>query len=398
MPITFVASSTGSTTASAKTSTQSLTRPAYQANDVATATFAVGGLQSALLPSPPTGWTLVKQSRRTSTDRAGLLTYVKVMGASEPASYSWIFDHTNADTAKVVGVLAVWRGVDTMNPIAVVSSGETSGGSNSVGHPSVTTPVDGCVVVITGAADQNPTATPPAGVTPLYNGATNGGGQAAAVMSDYFTQAVAGATPTYATGISSVVSWSADTFALRPAATAQPGAELSTTAVGGSSVSAAGLSLNHALMASASGGSSVAIAGLRFEHALASMIVGVSAVDTRGLALDHALRSSVAGQSDVRMAGLTLEHALITAALGSSLVEMTLSVGAAGAMLSTTIAAGSNVGIGGLVISHALATAIEAGTTVRFVVQDEGEMIYAIRFIPRFQPVRFTPRPQRLRF
>jgi hypothetical protein len=64
------------------------------------------------------------------------VTYVKVAGASEPATYSWALSSQTSATA----IVSAYRGVDTTTPIAA-SSGQANASSTAVTAPSLTAPV-----------------------------------------------------------------------------------------------------------------------------------------------------------------------------------------------------------------------------------------------------------------
>lgn len=82
-------------------------------NDVMLTSIGYRGTFAVLTITPPTGWTLVRETTGGSGD-PNIATYVKVAGGSEPASYEWGLDSTRT----CAGGTVAFRGVDTANPIA----------------------------------------------------------------------------------------------------------------------------------------------------------------------------------------------------------------------------------------------------------------------------------------
>jgi hypothetical protein len=69
-------------------------------------------------------------------------TYVKVVGASEPMSWTWGLSRAEGATI----VIAAYSGVSTSSPVDAIS-GQVTTSSNSLTAPSVTTSVDGAQLV-----------------------------------------------------------------------------------------------------------------------------------------------------------------------------------------------------------------------------------------------------------
>ena len=153
----------------------------------------------------PSGWTQVNYGN--SGNEVVLAVYYKVAGASEPTSYA--FTWTNSYLA--VGTILRYSGVDTTNPIDV--SGSSTGTSNSAVAPSVTTTVDGAMVVRIAGVDTTALSGTPATQRVLIE--TAGTGSVGLGVSDA-VQATAGATGTAAFALSASEEWRAVTVALRP--------------------------------------------------------------------------------------------------------------------------------------------------------------------------------------
>ena len=69
--------------------------------------------------TPPAGWTLVR--RTDNSTNVSLVTYVKVAGAGEPASYTW----TLSPSVRAAGGILRFTGVNTTSPVDV-SAGQSS--------------------------------------------------------------------------------------------------------------------------------------------------------------------------------------------------------------------------------------------------------------------------------
>ena len=90
------------------------------------------------ITSIPSGWTELVDDEQTGNNR--LAVYWKI-GNSEPASYQW----RSADQVKWVGIIHRFRGIDTNNPINAVNEDKADSGRPNA--PSVTTTVDGCLIL-----------------------------------------------------------------------------------------------------------------------------------------------------------------------------------------------------------------------------------------------------------
>ena len=150
--------------------------------------------------------------------QAQLAIFTRVADGTEGATRSFNF----AAGSNVAALAYRITGQDTVSPINVVSATgtATSGSTTAVTCPSVTTSVDGCLILRFGQVVQATALADPAGHTAIGS-ATNGGGGSTDpwVQSCYQTQSTAGATGTAAfveTGGDRP--WLAFTIAVAPAA------------------------------------------------------------------------------------------------------------------------------------------------------------------------------------
>lgn len=187
--ITVTQGATGITLRSASsgsnTGATSLTIPApagVGSGDVMLAGISVRGTPNL---TPPAGWTLVRLDLAPDNQLRQAI-YVKV-AASEPASYTWTF----STSQQAAGGILAYSGVDTVAPVNA-HNGRSFRGSTSVA-PSVTTTVNGAMIVAFFGVTANTTITPPSGMSERY--------EVASTVSPYFVtaegadvlQAVAGA-------------------------------------------------------------------------------------------------------------------------------------------------------------------------------------------------------------
>jgi hypothetical protein len=212
--ISFVAASSAATTGSGATSL-AVTKPTGVASgDAMLATLTATG-SGAL--TPPAGWTVVKDTTQGAAIRQ--ITYYRVAGGSEGASYSWGLGSTRQASGGIID----YSGVNSTAPID--ASATASGASGNALAGSVTTSVANDQVIVASGFNINTTVTAPAGTTGQYAIASPSTTTEAAD----FTQASAGATGTKtATPANSSSPWIAQTVALRDAA--QATLSVSTTA------------------------------------------------------------------------------------------------------------------------------------------------------------------------
>jgi hypothetical protein len=139
--------------------------------------------------TPPTGWTLLRMDISGFTLRQAV--YYKVATSSEPASYTWTLSNSQAAAG---GILA-YTGVNTANPIDAHSGAISSASSGkNVVAPSVTTDVNGAMIVGLFGVANNTSCTPPSGMTERFDVVSNAGTYPMAAEAADGAQATAGAT------------------------------------------------------------------------------------------------------------------------------------------------------------------------------------------------------------
>ena len=114
--------------------------------------------------TPPTGWNVIVRTDDT-TNSMSVISYYKVAGASEPASYTWTLAPTSG---WCTGGIHSYVGVSTSTPVDV--SGGQSGTSNSPTTPSLTTTADSdWLIGVWAVWNGNVTMNLPAGMTSRIN-------------------------------------------------------------------------------------------------------------------------------------------------------------------------------------------------------------------------------------
>ncbi|MGQ0510091.1 MAG: DUF6701 domain-containing protein [Betaproteobacteria bacterium] len=156
--------------------------------DVMLASIAVA--PSGATVTAPAGWTELHNTAGTSNR---LVTYQRVAGATEPASYTWTLGGTA--TTGAAGGIATYVGVDTLTPIHLSAANTTASGTTHTAT-GVTTTVASTMVVTAHSFASSVAWTPPAGMTERVDvpaiATTNAEG-VALEMNDV-AQAAAGAT------------------------------------------------------------------------------------------------------------------------------------------------------------------------------------------------------------
>jgi hypothetical protein len=188
--------------------TLSVNRPAgVVAGDVLLATVGVAGTGQV---STPSGWTIVRSTGAQDPGGVRQVSFYRVAGSSEPASYSFA-----GTTPGMGGGITAYTGVDTSAPID--ASGEAVGPGGDANAPSVTTTRAGAAVVVasTHRGDGETNLTQPPGTTQRWVFEYSGGNLAAD-----FPQPTAGTTSPKKIDCSgppkSCAKWAAQTIALRP--------------------------------------------------------------------------------------------------------------------------------------------------------------------------------------
>ena len=129
--------------------------PNHQPGDLLLATVNFRGSPDL---STPAGWNLLRRDENGTAVR--MVTYWRVAGSSEPASYTWTFERR----PPAVGSILAYSGVSTPDPIEA-SSGQANPRSSMVTAPSVTTQSPGAFVVGLFAVNKDAEISPPTGMT-----------------------------------------------------------------------------------------------------------------------------------------------------------------------------------------------------------------------------------------
>jgi type II secretory pathway pseudopilin PulG len=125
-----------------------ISRPVVNIGDLLIAAVATDEDTSTSIAAPG-GWTFINRGS-DSSGQVTLGAWYKIVGASEPASYT--FTWTGAQQA--YGWIMSFTGHDSSNPINT-SSAASSSGSATPSSPAVTTTVDNCMILRLGAFDDD---------------------------------------------------------------------------------------------------------------------------------------------------------------------------------------------------------------------------------------------------
>ena len=199
-----------SRTASTETATTTVCSRArrHRPGDVLVASFTADKNPTA---SVPAGWTAIINVASRSQQGARVFAYYRVVGSSDPASYTW----TLSTAVKWGGGITAYTGVNTTTPLdsAVATAVNTTYTATSIAVPGVTTASNGALLIGgLGFDSSSPAATPPTGWTERWE--TTGG--QVAEQADR-TQATAGTTGTATWTFSSAKAVAAWRTALKPA-------------------------------------------------------------------------------------------------------------------------------------------------------------------------------------
>ena len=142
--------------------------------DVLIAQIAVSNTPSITTQS---GWNLIQSTIGSSatSSTVKMESYYKVAGSSEPTTYQWTFNSSQAAT----GGISAFIGVNNSNPIDA-SSGRANGSTATVTFSQVTTTTaSDMLVALIGVSGNNLTETQPSGFTKIYdvNNTTAGSGK-----------------------------------------------------------------------------------------------------------------------------------------------------------------------------------------------------------------------------
>ena len=172
-----------------------INRPAGTvANDVMIASISVAA--NTLTPVAPAGWTVVRTTTQPSVNTSRMVTYYRVAGGSEPASYDWTF--TGTGYAGAVGGILSFSGVDISNPIDMEGGVATPISGNHT-TPTITTITANTMLV--GSFEYTSSTsnwTPPAGMTEAVDRASQTAPNNAGISLEmtYEARTAAGATGT----------------------------------------------------------------------------------------------------------------------------------------------------------------------------------------------------------
>ena len=163
--ITLGASTTTNNTTA--TTTVTLTKPSgTAAGDVLVASFTADKNPTAATPS---GWTPIVNTLNIGSG-ARVFAYYRVVGASDPGSYSW----TLGTSAKWGGGVTAYKGVNNTTPLdsSVVTAANTSYTASSIAGPSVTTASNNAMLIGgVGFDSSTPGASAPTGWTERWESA-----------------------------------------------------------------------------------------------------------------------------------------------------------------------------------------------------------------------------------
>jgi hypothetical protein len=131
MAITQVGSATGAGTNGAATAT--VTKPTGVVNDDILLAFIARDAGTANVVTPPTGWTLIRDTNDGGGVTIGMSSYWK-RASGEGANYAWVFPGSDG-----AALITAWRGcIGTGTPIDVNSGGPTTGNSVNIDAPTLT--------------------------------------------------------------------------------------------------------------------------------------------------------------------------------------------------------------------------------------------------------------------
>lgn len=161
--ISFVSSSTATGTGSV-----TVTKPSPVAtNDLMIAQFFIR--RQPVTITAPAGWTPIRKDEGSGT-LVAQAAYYHIAGGSEPADYTW---SVAGSTDKAAAGIAVYRGVNTSNPIDA-QGGQANASSTSITAPSITTVTPDTLLVGLFGIRNTGTITPPGGMTERWDVTTSG--------------------------------------------------------------------------------------------------------------------------------------------------------------------------------------------------------------------------------
>jgi hypothetical protein len=156
-PGTVIEFRSSSTASNLRATTLEIGSPAgVVAGDVMIAVVDVRGTPAI---TPPAGWSLIRVDDVPTTMRQAV--YVRVAGASEPATHTWTFSKIQS----AVGAILAYSGVDGDQPVDAHGGAAHDVATSQVSAPSITTTGSDAMVLGFFGITQKRTFTPPAGMT-----------------------------------------------------------------------------------------------------------------------------------------------------------------------------------------------------------------------------------------
>ena len=137
----------------------------------------------------PAGWTRVRRDSNIGGAALSQVLQYKVAGAFEPDSYTWTFSSSVGAT----GGITAWGGVDVSAPI-VTHGGLYSANTRLIAAPSITTTVDGALVLSLYGNSSKSSMTAPSGMLEEYDVTTESSNNASTSESSSYAQTNRGPT------------------------------------------------------------------------------------------------------------------------------------------------------------------------------------------------------------
>lgn len=163
--------------------------------------------------TPPSGWSLIRRTDNSTV--LSVLSYYKITGGSEPASYVFTF----SPSAKATGGIVRYTGIDTASPIDLSSTNNSGATSNtSVVANTITTSGQQEIVLGIFGSTARTTFTAPTGMTEAFdvqNGTSANAGPTIEVAA--VTQATMGATGNKTATAAASGRWGGQQVAIKPA-------------------------------------------------------------------------------------------------------------------------------------------------------------------------------------
>jgi hypothetical protein len=127
-----------------------------QTNDILVAVVTVRGAPTI---TPPSGWTLIRSDMSGTTLKQA--TYFRAVDAATDTSFTWTFSATSL----VSGAIVAYSGVDVLNvpvrPVDAADGRATTSSTSSIVAPSITTSVEGDLLIGAFGSATNATFDPP---------------------------------------------------------------------------------------------------------------------------------------------------------------------------------------------------------------------------------------------